>query len=143
MKGGITRGKCSPFVAGFGVRGATPCTPAAWQGGLAGSKKVSGAEKSFGHGSRDGREKVLMGAVSIRQIVSLQPPILILLLPGAAQSEMAMEITAWLYVEQQNWTTSQIARARYIVSICIFLCSWTSIMWSKKAIRDGCNTVVL
>ena len=57
-----------PFVAGLG------CNPGL-AGGLAGSEKVLGAEKSFGNG-RDGRGKVLMGAVSIRQIVSLQPLIL-------------------------------------------------------------------
>ena len=43
---------------------------------MAGAEKVLGAEKSSGNG-RDGRGKVLMGAVSIRQIVSLQPLILL------------------------------------------------------------------
>ena len=73
MKGRITRGKCSPFVAFWCKRG-----PLAGRGGFAGVEKGLG-----GIGRERERERERMGAEkfedgraikSIRQIVSLQSP---------------------------------------------------------------------
>ena len=62
-----------------------------------GVEKVLGAEKSFW--SRDGLGKVLMGAVSIRQIVSLQPTLLSSFSPEhhkeLIQSNLTLEFNAW------------------------------------------------
>ena len=90
-------------------------------GRVGGVEKVLGAEKSFG--SRDGRGKVLMGAVSIRQIVSLQPT---LFLASQRQPDTGIHCLVGKLDHKSNCLISN-----HIFSICIlssYLPSKTSIM---------------